>query len=317
MSDRIANNDNQSKIMNNEVVVQKQESGLKSFLSGGIGGTCLVLVGHPLDLVKVRMQALPASSTSSTFSMLQSTLAKEGIRGLYRGVSAPIFAVAPVFAVCFWGFDMGKRIVRHYNAENNNNNNTDLSVAQLCFAGGFSAMPTTLLMAPSERIKCLLQIQQNDKVKKYSGMIDCAVKIYRRGGIRSLFKGTGATLLRDVPGSVAYFGVYETLKREIMKYQGIDSASELSSSAVLVAGGIAGTATWVVAIPADVLKSRYQTAPDGQYRNLYHVFHHLVKQEGYSALFKGIRPALLRAFPANAACFYGMEVSRILLSFMD
>jgi hypothetical protein len=30
-----------------------EESGLKSFLSGGFGGVCIVLVGHPLDLVKV------------------------------------------------------------------------------------------------------------------------------------------------------------------------------------------------------------------------------------------------------------------------
>lgn len=31
----------------------KSESALKSFLSGGFGGVCIVLVGHPLDLVKV------------------------------------------------------------------------------------------------------------------------------------------------------------------------------------------------------------------------------------------------------------------------
>jgi multisubunit Na+/H+ antiporter MnhE subunit len=31
-----------------------EESALKSFLSGGFGGVCIVLVGHPLDLVKVR-----------------------------------------------------------------------------------------------------------------------------------------------------------------------------------------------------------------------------------------------------------------------
>ena len=30
------------------------ESALKSFLSGGVGGACTVLVGHPLDLIKVR-----------------------------------------------------------------------------------------------------------------------------------------------------------------------------------------------------------------------------------------------------------------------
>ena len=29
---------------------------IKSFIAGGVGGTCLVLVGHPFDTIKVRVQ---------------------------------------------------------------------------------------------------------------------------------------------------------------------------------------------------------------------------------------------------------------------
>ena len=71
-----------------------------------------------------------------------------------------------------------------------------------CFAGGFSAIPATAVMAPSERIKVLLQTAEKGK---YKGMIDCGVHVLREGGVRSLFKGTFATLLRDVPGSIAWF----------------------------------------------------------------------------------------------------------------
>jgi solute carrier family 25 (mitochondrial carnitine/acylcarnitine transporter), member 20/29 len=174
-------------------------------------------------------------------------------------------------------------------------------------------------MAPSERIKCLLQIQQVGADKpKYSGMMDCATQLYKQGGIRSVFKGTGATLLRDIPGSIAWFGVYELSKRELMALQGIDPATgTLSPLAVLTAGGMGGMACWTVSIPADVLKSRFQTAPEGKYRGLMDVYRELVAKEGFGALFTGIRPALIRAFPANAACFFGMEVSRKMLAFMD
>jgi solute carrier family 25 (mitochondrial carnitine/acylcarnitine transporter), member 20/29 len=40
----------------------------------------------------------------------------------------------------------------------------------------------------------------------------------------------------------------------------------------------------------------------------------LLAQEGVAGLYKGVGPALLRAFPANAACFLGMELSMQLLN---
>ena len=100
--------------------------------------------------------------------------------------------------------------------------------------------------------------------------------------------------------------------------QGIDPATgTLSPLAVLTAGGLAGMACWTVAIPADVLKSRYQSAPEGTYTGIMDVYSQLVKNEGISAMFSGMRPALIRAFPANAACFFGMEVARKVLAFLD
>uniref|UniRef100_A0A7S2UMC7 Mitochondrial carrier protein n=1 Tax=Attheya septentrionalis TaxID=420275 RepID=A0A7S2UMC7_9STRA len=304
-----------------DTTTTKPDSALKSFLSGGVGGICVVLVGHPLDLIKVRMQTMGPGAELSVFGTLRTTFMREGIRGLYRGVSAPITAVSPLFATSFWGYDMGKRFMRNMDSKGHEES-FEFTIPQLCVAGGLSAIPTTVLMAPSERIKCLLQVQANAIEKggtaKYSGMIDCGKQIYKEGGMRSLFRGSAATLLRDGPGSVAWFGTYEVVKREMMKAQGMDpKTGQLSPLAVLSAGGFAGMACWCVAIPPDVLKSRLQTAPEGKYSGMMDVYRTLVKEEGHAALFSGIRPALIRAFPANAACFMGMEVARDLLGFMD
>jgi len=35
----------------------------------------------------------------------------------------------------------------------------------------------------------------------------------------------------------------------------------------------------------------------------------LIKKEGPLALYKGIVPVMIRAFPANAACFMGVEIA--------
>jgi solute carrier family 25 carnitine/acylcarnitine transporter 20/29 len=190
-----------------------------------------------------------------------------------------------------------------------------LSYGQIAFAGGFSALPTTAVMTPGERIKVLLQIQGQNAEKgvppKYKGSLDVVKSLYREGGLASLYRGTVATLLRDVPGSIAYFVGYEWIKK-VLTPAGA-KASDLSVPTVLFAGGMAGVFNWTVAIPPDVLKSRLQSAPEGMYKGVGDVLSKLLKEEGPSALFRGLGPAMVRAFPANAACFLGIETSRKVL----
>ena len=132
-----------------------------------------------------------------------------------------------------------------------------------------------------------------------------------------MYRGTALTLWRDIPGNVAWFGTYEYCKSLFTKMVTKPGADpkEKSTVAILTAGGIAGMACWAVCIPFDVLKSRQQAAPRSM--PAMQIMQDLVRTEGWSALYRGLRPALVRAFPANAACFYGMEMTRDALAFLD
>lgn len=142
-----------------------------------------------------------AGSNASVLGALRQTMVTEGVRGLYRGVSAPLVASTPVYAISFWGYDIGQRIVRIFKKDHD----AQLNLLDISIAGGLSALPCTVVMAPTERIKCLLQVQTHASgTPKYSGMTDCAVQVYRSGGISSLYKGTALTLMRDIPGSIAW-----------------------------------------------------------------------------------------------------------------
>lgn len=71
---------------------------------------------------------------------------------------------------------------------------------------------------------------------------------------------------------------------------------------------------WSIAIPPDVVKSRMQASPAGTYKGTIDCAMQIVRTEGAPALFKGLGPALLRAFPANAAAFLGRAaVLRVLM----
>lgn len=78
----------------------------------------------------------------------------------------------------------------------------ELSYPELAFAGAFSALPQTAITCPVERVKVILQSQGEQKL--YSGPADVVRKLYAEGGIAALYRGTFATLFRDMPGSAAY-----------------------------------------------------------------------------------------------------------------
>jgi solute carrier family 25 (mitochondrial carnitine/acylcarnitine transporter), member 20/29 len=76
---------------------------------------------------------------------------------------------------------------------------------------------------------------------------------------------------------------------------------------------MAGVAMWSIAIPPDVIKSRIQASPAGTYKGFTDCGLQILRQEGPGALFKGLGPALLRAFPANGAAFLGRAASMEVL----
>lgn len=292
--------------------MSEKENPLKHFLAGGFGGICTVITGHPLDTIKVHLQTMPSGPHiktplySGTFDCAAKIVKKEGILGLYKGMSAPLTGVSPIFAVCFCGYGLGKRLIQWNSTE-------PLTYTQYFLAGGFSGIFTTSIMAPGERIKVLLQLQGSEKEsKKYNGLMNCAVKLLKEGGIRNLFRGFCATLTRDVPGTGMYFLVYEYVQDKYTEKTGAKSMNTLST---ICAGGFAGMAYWLIGMPADVLKSRLQAAPEETYqKGIRSVFAELIRNEGPLALYKGVTPVMIRAFPANAACFIGVELSMKLLN---
>lgn len=289
------------------------ENPVKYFFAGGVGGVLTVLVGHPFDTVKVRLQtmSLDKPQYKGTFDCFSKIVRNEGPTGLYKGMGAPITGVAPIFALSFLGYGTGKKMLTR------DPENTKLTPWQYFLAGSFSGTATAAITAPGERIKCLLQVQHSEAVKVYSGPIDVVRKLVKQNGVSSVFKGLCATLLRDIPANGAYFVTYEIIK-ETLAARNVTSDGQkqpVSMLATIFAGGCAGIMYWVVGMPADVLKSRLQTAPEGTYPNgIRSVLAATLRTEGPGALYRGAVPVFMRAFPANAACFLGVEWTLALLN---
>ncbi|CAH01650.1 carnitine:acyl carnitine antiporter [Kluyveromyces lactis] len=288
---------------------------LKSLAAGGVGGVCAVLTGHPFDLVKVRCQSNQARSAMDAVShILQAARQAAGptslnaVRGFYKGVVPPLLGVTPIFAVSFWGYDVGKKLVTSVPSSAASGAaavEPELTLSQMAAAGFISAIPTTLVTAPTERVKVVLQTTQGK-----ASFLDAAKQIVRTQGFQSLFKGSLATLSRDGPGSALYFASYEICKEYLNKASG-HTSGELSITNVCISGGMAGVSMWVVVFPIDTVKTQLQSSSKRQSmlevtRMIYNT------RGGIKGFFPGVGPAILRSFPANAATFLGVELTHSL-----
>ena len=66
-------NDIETKAVN-QTIVQ-----LRSLTAGAVGGICAVVVGHPFDLVKVRLQTAEKGVYSGAMDVVRKTIAREGL----------------------------------------------------------------------------------------------------------------------------------------------------------------------------------------------------------------------------------------------
>jgi len=78
-------------------------------------------------------------------------------------------------------------------------------------------------------------------------------EVIKSGGVASIQKGLTFTLMRDMPGYLGYFWSYFYLQPAFVDLGLSSSASSF------FAGGFAGTFLWLLALPGDTMKSKYQT----------------------------------------------------------
>ncbi|XP_078076592.1 mitochondrial glutamate carrier 1 isoform X3 [Mustelus asterias] len=112
-------------------------------------------------------------------------------------------------------------------------------------------------------------------------------ELLRSKGIAGLYKGLGATLLRDVPFSIVYFPLFANLNKLGQKSSGEKAPFYVS----FASGCIAGSTAAIVVNPCDVIKTRLQSLQRGihedSYSGIVDCTRKIWRNEGAKAFLKG------------------------------
>ncbi|KFV78883.1 Solute carrier family 25 member 48, partial [Struthio camelus australis] len=276
-------------------------------------GAASVVVGHPLDTVKTRLQA--GQGYGNTLNCVLTVYRNESVNVFWCFGKVPLFCViftsrekhALIFicSACAKGWLPETRAAQVRVAGRIDKPGfTSLGAARLSSAGSVPGTFAGMLQLAATNIKLKPPVPG---FPVYRGPIHCFRTVLQKDGIAGIYRGAGATLLRDVPGYCLYFIPYAFFCGWITP----DGCLSPNPSSVWLAGGVAGAISWGTATPMDVVKSRLQA--DGVHSNKYKGTFDCILQsyqsEGLKVFFRGITVNAVRGFPMSSAMFLGYELS--------
>lgn len=198
-------------------------------------------------------------------------------------------------------------------------------------AAGFGAQ---IIVYPLETTKTRIAVATSGE---YSGILDCVMQSYQRGGVKDFYKGLVANLTGIVPyrgleigcfftlqnmimtSRLAYFHKQEVTEKdkiapghrgrheEVVEATSAEQYASLSLMEVAGVGMAASVFAQTLTYPLNLVRTRLQTqgvnGRPSQYKNMRHCFQSIWRAEGFTGLFRGIGANFLKAVPASVLTF--------------
>ncbi|GAA5916375.1 hypothetical protein JCM8208_003415 [Rhodotorula glutinis] len=290
---------------------------LKGFAAGTASGVTKLIVGHPFDVVKVRMQCSPPGTYAGPLACLMQTIRAEGPRALYKGATPPLIGWTISDSMLMGSLHQYRLIIARAEtgdwsgwrddgkgkSKEGESKSLQLSLPGHFLAGLLAGQTVCFVACPTEHLKARLQMQTTGP-KLYTGPIDCARQVVAAKGWLGLYHGfTGTLLFRSWMGVM--FLSYEVILRGFSKY----APDMQQGTANFLAGGLASNFFWTGAFAFDSVKNRYMTdsLTKPRYTTWRSCARAIYAEGGPKAFYRGFVPGILRAFPTNASALFVWE----------
>lgn len=122
-----------------------------------------------------------------------------------------VLKIAPESAVKFAAYDFFKRRIR-------GDADRDLLMSERFLAGSLAGGVSQTVIYPMEVMKTRLALR---KTNEYSGIWDCAKKLYKHGGVTVFYRGYVPNLLGILPYAGIDLAVYEVRERIFLHFSNI------------------------------------------------------------------------------------------------
>ncbi|OCH88160.1 mitochondrial carrier [Obba rivulosa] len=273
--------------------VKGKESGAARILGSGAAGVAELIVFHPVDTIAKRLMSNKSKVSFSTLSTIifrehaTAPLAKRFLSlfpGLGYAAGYKITQRIYKYGGQPWFSDI---IGKNYkDSFTNTFGERKGKMMVQALAGSLTGIGEVVLL-PLDVLKIKRQV--NPEAFRGRGILSII-----KDENFALYRGWGWTMARNAPGSFALFGASAVTKEYLFGIEDYSKATWAQNFVASIAGAVASI---TVAAPLDTIKTRIQNANFESKVSGMTVVKDLIKNEGPTALFKGLTPKILVVGP--------------------
>ncbi|TDH71830.1 hypothetical protein CCR75_001770 [Bremia lactucae] len=269
------------------------------YICGGSSAVFAAVAIHPIDLVKVHLQLAGQTGSNVTgLGVARSVVAKEGLTGLYAGLSAAV-ARQMVYGTARLGMHRAfsdKMIARR--VANGESASLPLAVksASAIVTGGIAATLGCPMDVALVRMQADTLAHAGDK-RGYKNVFDAIINIGRSEGVTTLWRGSIPLVVRGAAMNLGMMASYDQAKEMLSARYGPGFVTNMGASAV------SGFACAFTSLPFDLIKSRLMNmkvdpvTKRNPYTGVIDCFRQIVTKEGPTKLWRGYWTYYTRCAP--------------------
>ncbi|KAF3396069.1 Peroxisomal membrane protein PMP47B [Penicillium rolfsii] len=289
--------------------VVQQSDNIAHALAGAGGGILSMVLTYPLITLSTRAQVESKRADSTTLDAVRRIIQREGISGLYSGLESALFGISVTNFVYYYWYEW-TRAAFEKAAIKAGRASKKLTTVESMIAGAIAGSATVMLTNPIWVINTRMTARKSESDESLPGApkkakastFSTLMALLKEEGPKALFAGVLPALILVI-NPILQYTIFEQLKNLVERRRRMTPKDAFYLGAL---GKILATS---ITYPYITVKSRMHVASkDGPKESLNGSLKKIIREEGYTGLYKGIGPKVTQSAITAAFLFAFKDV---------